>query len=357
MLYLAIKALEFNEGDEIIVPAYTFSAVPLIIQLSGLKPVFVDVDKETYNIDVSLIERKITQKTKAILITHMFGQPCKMDVILNLAKNNNLKLIEDCAHACGAKYKGQRAGSFGDAAIFSFKIGKNMPCFGGGMVTSNRSSIYEKIKRMIEQYPHPTALGLFKNIAITYFIHFITKKRIFPYTMYPAIIFLNLFHFDLIDTILEERSDAASAMISLRNQTKFTELQASVGLRQLARLDGVNQALRRNAQLLTEELNKIKNISTPFIIPEAEPTFLYYRIRVKDAPDFRKKLLKMGIDTKRDDMSACPYLDAFKGYETEYQVSKELAGSSIEIPNSPYLNQKDIAYIAKCIRSVSRQTE
>ncbi|MBL7197814.1 MAG: aminotransferase class I/II-fold pyridoxal phosphate-dependent enzyme, partial [Candidatus Omnitrophica bacterium] len=115
-----LDALSFQPGDEIIFPAYTFHVIPAIVKSLGLKPVFVDVRNDTYTINTSLIKSSITKKTKAIFATHILGHPCDMDDIMALSREYDLKVIEDCAHACGAEYKGQKVGSFGIAGIFSF---------------------------------------------------------------------------------------------------------------------------------------------------------------------------------------------------------------------------------------------
>lgn len=116
-LYLILKSLDLEGKDEIILPAYTAASVPNTIILSGLTPVFVDVDPKTFNLNPKLIEKNITKKTGAILATHIYGQPSDLDSILKIARKNNLYVIEDCAHACGAEYKGKKSREFGRCCI------------------------------------------------------------------------------------------------------------------------------------------------------------------------------------------------------------------------------------------------
>ena len=143
---LILKAYNFCEGDEIIVPANTFIATIFAVSEVGCKPVLVEPDIDTYNINPDLIEEKITTKTKAIIAVHLYGQTAEMDKIQQLAKKHNLKVIEDSAQAHGAIYNGKRVGNLGDASAFSFYPSKNLGCLGdGGAVTTNDEELYHKI--------------------------------------------------------------------------------------------------------------------------------------------------------------------------------------------------------------------
>ena len=146
-LNLIIKGYGFSNGDEIIVPANTYIATILAITQNNCTPVLVEPDINTYNINPDLIEEKITDKTKAIMVVHLYGQAVEMDKIWQLAKKYNLKIIEDSAQAHGAFYKDKRVGNIGDASAFSFYPGKNLGCMGdGGCITTNDEELYNKIK-------------------------------------------------------------------------------------------------------------------------------------------------------------------------------------------------------------------
>jgi dTDP-4-amino-4,6-dideoxygalactose transaminase len=146
-LFLALKALGIGEGDEVITTPFTFIATAEVIVNLGAKPVFVDINPKTFNIDVDKIEEKITSKTKVILPVHLFGQSAEMDKIMELAEKYNLKVIEDAAQAIGAKYKEKRIGGIGDIGCFSFYPTKNLGAYGdGGMIVTDNEEIYSKIK-------------------------------------------------------------------------------------------------------------------------------------------------------------------------------------------------------------------
>jgi dTDP-4-amino-4,6-dideoxygalactose transaminase len=145
-LHLALRALNIGAGDEVITVAFTFVATTEAIGIVGAKPVFVDIDSDTFNIDVKKIEEKITPKTKAILPVHLYGQPCDMDKIMEVARKHNLYVIEDACQAVGAKYKGKTVGTFGDIGCLSFYPTKNLGAMGdGGLCVTNDEKLKDRI--------------------------------------------------------------------------------------------------------------------------------------------------------------------------------------------------------------------
>lgn len=159
-LYLILRAMDIGEGDEVIVPSHTYIATALAVSYAGAKPVFAEPDLKTFNINYQEIESKITARTKAVIAVHLYGQPADMDEITAIANRYNLKVLEDCAQAHGAIYKGKKVGTLGDAAGFSFYPGKNLGALGdGGAVTTNHLEIAEKVKALgnygsITKYHH-----------------------------------------------------------------------------------------------------------------------------------------------------------------------------------------------------------
>lgn len=145
-LHLALLGLGIGKGDEVILPTFTMIASAFAVCYTGATPVFVDADKDSWNIDVTKIEEKITPRTKAIMPVHIFGKMCDMDVIVSLAKKHNLFILEDAAEAHGATYKGKKAGSFSDIAAFSFFANKNLTTGEGGMVLTNSKDIYDRAR-------------------------------------------------------------------------------------------------------------------------------------------------------------------------------------------------------------------
>lgn len=144
-LHLALRALDIGKGDEVITTAFTFVATAEAIGIVGATPVFVDIDADTFNIDPEMIEAAITPNTKAIIPVHLYGQPCDMDKIMDIAKRHNLHVIEDCCQAIGSTYKGQKVGTFGDFGCYSFYPTKNLGTMGdGGLLTTNSESLRDR---------------------------------------------------------------------------------------------------------------------------------------------------------------------------------------------------------------------
>ena len=354
-LAIILDVLNFRKGTEVIISDYNFPPIPWMLKQRGLKPVFVDIHAESQNLDVSLIEEKVNSRTGAVLVTHLFGQPCKMDAIMDIAKRRGIKIIEDCAHVCGSEYKGKKAGSFGDLSYFSFGPGKNLPCFGGGMLVTNDESIARKIKDLYEGLPVLSSVKVWKHIVETAIFYLATHRKIFPYAMFPAIYLLSFLNSDLIDSLLEEKFDDYS--LSINSKYKMTDLQAMAGLSQLKFLDKNNEKRINNACLLNEELKLIKMIKVAKTIAEAKNIYLYYRLLTEDRSSFRKKLLKKGIDTKKDDMCACSLLPIFKSDRQGCPVSKDISLKGFEIPCSSVMTKEDMLYIARQIKEICSESK
>src|SRR5215510_9244505 len=159
-IYLVLRALGIGAGDEVITVAHTFIATSEAISMTGARPVFVDIKEDTMLMDPRLLEAAITPRTKAIIPVHLYGQPCEMDAIMEVAERHGLKVIEDAAQAHGARWRGRRVGSIGDAACFSFYPGKNLGAFGdAGAVVSNDEELIERVRMFanhgrLEKYTH-----------------------------------------------------------------------------------------------------------------------------------------------------------------------------------------------------------
>lgn len=148
-LYLILRAMDIGAGDEVIIPSNTFIATALAVSYAGARPVMVEPSMETYNLDPTRLEEAITPRTKAVIAVHLYGQPAPMDEILGIARKHGLRVIEDAAQAHGALYKGQKVGSLGDAAGFSFYPGKNLGALGdGGAVTTRDQALADRIRTL-----------------------------------------------------------------------------------------------------------------------------------------------------------------------------------------------------------------
>ncbi|MDY2606909.1 MAG: DegT/DnrJ/EryC1/StrS family aminotransferase, partial [Lachnospiraceae bacterium] len=228
-LFLTLKALGIKSGDEVIVPSNTYIATALAVSYVGATPVFVEPDIRTFNINPDMIEDAITDRTKAIIPVHLYGQPCDMDSIMKIAKKHNLYVIEDCAQAHGAKYKGKRVGGFGIAAGFSFYPGKNLGALGdAGAVVTNDKELADKIR----------AIG---NYGSDYKYHHIYQG----------------------------------------NNSRLDEIQAAVLSVKLKNLDRWNENRRNTAQKYLTEI-KNENLILPVEMPYTSHVWHIFAVRTKE---------------------------------------------------------------------------
>lgn len=244
-LHLIIRAMGIGPGDEVIVPAHTYIATWLAVTYAGATPVPVEPDERTYNIDSSRIEKAVSPRTRAILPVHLYGQPADMEPIMEIAKQYNLKVIEDAAQAHGAKYKGKRTGGLGDAAGFSFYPGKNLGAFGdGGAVTTNDDGLAKQV-RVLRNYGSQ-------------------KKYYHEYKGFNS---------------------------------RLDELQAAFLRVKLRKLDDWNSRRQRIADVYLTELKNMERIVLPYVPAWAEPVWHLFVIRSSQRDALQKHLGQNGIQT------------------------------------------------------------
>jgi len=304
-LRLSLLASGVGPGDEVITAANTFIATAFAISAVGARPVLVDVDEVTFNINPAQIEPKITQATKAIIPVHLYGQPADMEPILEMARSRGLKVIEDACQAHGAKYKGKRVGFFGDAAAFSFYPAKNLGAYGdGGMVVTGSSEVAEKI-RILRHYG---------------------QKAKYEHTMKGG-------------------------------NWRLDTLQAAVLCVKLKNLDEWNEA-RRKAAASYGQLLQDKAIITPLEAPYAKHIYHLYVIRLKNRDEARKQLAEKGIETGIHYPIPIHLTPAYKdlGYKPgDFPISERLADAILSLPMHPFLERKEIEYVAEIIKTVGEK--
>lgn len=298
-LMLALKALGVGEGDEVIVPSNTYIATALAVTYVGAKPVFVEPDIKTFNIDSDRIEAAITGKTKAIMPVHLYGQACDMDPIMEIAQKYSLYVVEDCAQAHGATYKGKKVGSFGDAAGFSFYPGKNLGALGdAGAVVTNNKEIADKVR----------ALG---NYGSDYKYHH----------------------------------------IYLGNNSRLDEMQAAFLSAKLPHLDKINAERRRIAN---RYLNDIKNtqIVLPYIPEYASPVWHIFGIRCKRRTELETFLNERGIGTNKHYPIPMHLQKCYKdlGFKNgDFPIAEEISATELSIPMYYGMTDQEIQYVIDSI--------
>ncbi|MEM3394252.1 MAG: DegT/DnrJ/EryC1/StrS family aminotransferase [Candidatus Methanomethylicia archaeon] len=346
-LYLILKVLDIGKGSEVILPVYTDIVVPSVIAHTGAKPVFVDIEEDTYNIDPDKVEDVISKKTKAIIPVHLYGNPCDMDRIMKIASANNLYVIEDCAHALGAKYKDKKVGSIGNAGYFSFSLGKHITTGSGGIITTNDIELILKIKNELRRYPYPNTFNILKNLSFLSLIKILTSHAIFDSFTYLIILTLNEFNYPLTEKIFKHDERVSQVLKGYKN--KFTIAQALLGIQQLKKIDELNNKRRNNAILLTKLLEKFKEIKLPKERNGVKHVFLRYTIRIKERDRVRKLLLRRGIDTGIDYDYLCnEFFNDRKNYPIANRISKEV----LNLPIHPNIKQEEILQIYHSLRFV-----
>lgn len=304
-LHAALLAADIGQGDEVIVPSFTFFATASAVSMTGAKPVFVDVDERTFNIDPAQVENAVTPRTKAVIGVHLFGQPFDVTGVEQVCESHNLTLIEDAAQAQGAISHGQRAGAMAHMGCFSFYATKNMTTGEGGMVTTSDKAFNERLRLLInhgqsEKYLHT-------RIGYNY---------------------------------------------------RLTDVAAAIGLVQLKKLEKFNMRRRKNAEYFDSHIS-VKGLLTPEVAQGTHHVYHQYVVRLTDEfpmkrPDFIEYLKAKGIGTavhypiplhhqpvyaRANEPDSCP-------------VSTRLAGSVLSIPVHPLLDQKELAYICDTINRV-----
>ena len=339
-LELILKSLELSEGDEVIIPAYTLKDLIPVIQSLGFKVVPADIDKETFNINPDSIEKKITKRTKVILATHMFGSPCRIDKIMEIARKHSIFVIEDCAHSAGAEFQGRRTGSFGHAAFFSFEAIKPINTYGGSMVVTNNSELADKIKGVIKNYKKSNLSVIKKMIVANLENVFLPTIFSFPFLYFLA------------SPKLKEKITLFYRFIQghpISNQG-YTELQAQLGIEKLKNLDKRIEMRSKKARVLKSLLNK--KIRLQNVLKGSTSNYYFFVALLPDDWDIikiRKLLLKKGIDAGIEDeiTDDCGAIQGRKDCPNATKVFK----SAIHLPLYESLSTNKIQKIADSLNS------
>ncbi|MAG50562.1 aminotransferase DegT [archaeon] len=304
-LHASLLACGIKSGDEIITTPFTFISTSNSILFTGAKPVFVDIDEDTFNLDPDLINEKINKKTRAILPVHLYGHPADMNPILDLAEDHNLEIIEDACQAHGAEYCGKKAGSFG-TGCFSFYPTKNMTTSEGGMITTNNKKIAEKAKMIVNQG---------------------SKKR-----YYHKVVGTNY---------------------------RMTEICAAIGLAQLKKLNLFNKNRMENATYLTNKL-KLKGIIAPKTKKNCKHAFHQYTIKItEDYPKTREELIevlnKQGIQPSVFYPLPAYKQEAYKYLkidELKFPVTEKVVKQVLSLPIHPLVSKDDLDMIAHIVNEI-----
>lgn len=312
-LHLALSALNVGKGDNVIAPDFTFISPINAILYNQAVPKLVDSTESNWNLDPKKIEEQIDEKTKAIVVVHLYGHPADMNPIIKIAKENDLKIIEDCAEAHGALYRGQKVGTFGDVSCFSFYGNKIMTTGEGGMCLTNDQELAERMETLRDHGMKPSRRYWHDEIGYNY---------------------------------------------------RMTNLQAAIGSAQVRKLGKLIEQRRKLASIYTDQLRDIDEISLQPEESWAKSVFWLYSIlmnnKIKDLDRdvLSKRLLERGIDNRQFFYPAHvmpPYVEL--GKSKKFPVADKLSQMGLNLPSSARLGVEEISYITDSIREIIRDAK
>jgi len=309
-LHVALLSHGIGPGDEVITSPFTFIASANSILYTGARPVFVDIDEETFNINPDNIENKINKKTKAIMPIHLYGSACRMSEIMAIAKKHKLIVIEDACQSHGAEWRNKKVGSFG-TGTFSLYPTKNMTTGEGGMITTNNKEIYE---RSCLLRAHGSKIKYYHDI--------------------------------------------------LGYNFRMTDINAAIGVEQLKKLPKLNKIRQKNAEHLSKNLSGIAGLFTPYIDKNVTHVFHQYTIRITaefglSRDEVNKKLNEAGIGTAVFYPLPINEQKVYKelGYKSDTLIAKKVSNEVLSLPVHPGLKESDLRYIVKILKSLKLKTQ
>jgi perosamine synthetase len=343
-----LRSLALPVGSEIIFPALTFWVVPEVARRAGLKPVFVDVDPRTFNLDPAKIESAITDQTRVIVPTHLYGQPCEMNEIMRIAERHNLIVVEDCAQAVGARYRGRPVGTFGNASFFSFQLLKGINTYGGGMAVTNDGALAVRIRELaLLEDPQSTtdiALRFITGLAVRSLI----SPQGFTFWGYPLQAVASLFVDNDLSRLVWEKIRPLDPFPRSYRQ-RYSNAQAVVGLRALDQLDKFNARSREHAFRYTRGLTDCRNIQTPRVLPAAEHVFYQYCVYTSDPNHVARTAARRGVDVETTHVDVCCSLPLFKEFAA-HCPGAEVTERALQLPVYSRLRPSDVDRVLGVVR-------
>jgi len=306
-LHLCVRSLDIKDGDEVITTPFSFIASANCILFERAKPVFVDIDENTLCIDADKIEEKITKRTKAILPVHIFGHPCEMDKIMEIAKKHNLAVIEDACESIGAEYKGKKVGSFGNCGVFAFYPNKQITTAEGGMIVTDNEKIAKLCQSMRNQG--------------------------------------------------RDEGDAWLSHTRLGYNYRMSELSAALGVSQIDRIGEILKKRQQVADFYNKKLNKIKGVIVPYVARGVKISWFVYVIRLdseKFSREDRNKVIQelenRGINCRDyfPPIHLEPFYVKMFGYKRgNFPITETVSDLTIALPFYNNLTEEEVDYICK----------
>ncbi len=337
--------LNLEAGGEVICSAFGYPIVPFLVKSLGYDLKFVDCEMQTLGMDPDALAASISERTQAVIATHLYGVPCQIQAIAETSKANSAALIEDCAHCFGASVGAQKVGTFGDAGCFSFETSKVINTMGGGMVTVQDTELGNRVREAGSQEPRNGMRWLAKRLLKTSFEAAVTNPLLFNLGVYPAL--------RLAPKGRDGDDRFASGYhgdeVSMAGKMgRYTNFQAHLGLIQMQDAGDLNDRRKSNAQRLVGQLRDRVDFQEP-AGPDVEANYMLVTALMPDIRDVAAKLLRKGVDTKHLYMRDCSRMFESGG---EFPNAARAEREALHLPAHPGMSGRQIDVVAAKVASV-----
>jgi perosamine synthetase len=350
--YYILKALDLPRGSEIVVPALTFWVVPALAEVAGLKVVFADVDPSTFTLDPAALDRAITPATRAVVPTHLYGMPCDMDEILEIAARHDLRVIEDCAHALGAEYRGRPVGTLGDAGFFSFQTLKPLNCYGGGLALVRDAAVAARTRDLAEREPWPDQKRIENRLLVGRLQRIFIKPWVFTISAFPILWVSSLIGASP-DVYLWEKIRTLDPLPDVYTE-RFPNVQAAIGVAALDKLEEWTARTWKHAQVMDRALGDLPGIAVPKAPPDRRHVYYQYCVYGPQRDELVVKCVRRGIDIETLHVDVCTDLDLFAGSRVvpPGAPGAHRAAGAMQIPVYASLTDEQASRVARVVRGV-----
>ena len=350
--YYILKALDLPAGSEIILPALTFWVVPALAKVAGLKVVFADVDPATFTLSPEALERAITPATRAVVPTHLYGLPCDMGPILDIAARHKLIVIEDCAHALGATWKGRPVGTLGDAGFFSFQTLKPLNCYGGGLALVRDAAVAARVRALAEAEPWPDEKRVTNRLLVGRLQRIFIRPWVFTISAFPILWVSSLIGANP-DVYLWEDIRSLDPLPDGYTE-RFPNVQAAIGLAALDALDGWTEQTRRHARVMDRALDNLQGVTVPVVPADRTHVYYQYCVYAPQRDELVVRCVRRGVDIETLHVDVCSDLDLFAGARIEPAGAPgaRKAAGAMQLPVYSTLTDAQAARVARVVRSV-----
>lgn len=349
-LWYFLERAALQEGDEVLIAAYNYYVVVRLLVQKGLKPVFVDIEPETLCMDSHDLARKITKRSRMVVVTHMFGNPADQAAIAALCEQHGLLLFEDCAHAVGTRYQNQQVGQRGDGALFSFEVTKLISSFGGGMLVLSHtlSAGYEApIHRVARLH---SMLDTFSRFIVSV----LTTPRLYGWTLHPLIrlaLGLAARGHPTLRNLIEPSKNDSNYHFKVDSRAHFKPFMKHMYALQLERLEENIGRRRQIIQRIKARLQHIPEIQLLNEDMHGHSNASYFGIYVPDKDSLAEYLEEHGIFSNPQEYFDCSRLQQFSAFAADCPHSRYASEHILRLPSYPSLRDDEVSYIASVIAS------